>query len=144
MVYHNLLDFGDISAYQEVVNGVVSRYLDMQGVVLSDFPPVGNGGVFVRQEIPSWYIPVADVATVNQPVSQFVSKLTFMERFTDAELVAIYTAAKQVVQIEVWLEKLKLTTGDIDLADPRTIGGVHALEAAGLIASGRAAEILHA
>lgn len=71
-----------------------------------------------------------------------ITKLAFMERFTDAELVAIYSAAKQSAAVEVWLEKLKMTTGNIVLTDIRTISGVRGLEAAGLIAVGRAAEIL--
>lgn len=71
-----------------------------------------------------------------------ITKLAFMERFTESELVAIYSAAKQSVAVEVWLEKLKMTTGNIVLTDFRTISGVRGLEAAGLIASGRAMEIL--
>lgn len=85
----------------------------------------------------------------NQPVqmvqpeasSTKISKLDYMSRFTDAELATIYTMAKQSVHVEIWLEKFKLAT-DVDLADPRTQGGLLALEAAGLLAAGRAAEIL--
>lgn len=85
----------------------------------------------------------------NQPVQMIqpeasstkISKLDYMSRFTDAELAAVYTMAKQVVQVEIWLEKFKLAT-DVDLADPRTANGLLALEAAGLLAAGRAAEIL--
>lgn len=70
-----------------------------------------------------------------------LTKLEYMDRFTDAELAGIYTAAKSSVQVEVWLEKFKLAT-DINIDDPRTIDGLQALEAAGLLAAGRAAEIL--
>jgi hypothetical protein len=70
-----------------------------------------------------------------------ISKLDYMDRFTNAELAGIYTAAKQSIQVEVWLEKFKLAT-HIDLDDPRTISGVHSLEAAGLIGQGRAEDIL--
>jgi hypothetical protein len=45
------------------------------------------------------------------------------------------------VAVEVWLEKFKQAT-EINLDDPRTVSGVQALEEAGLIAPGRAAEIL--
>ena len=84
----------------------------------------------------SWedYTPPAVPVTV-------LSKLGYMNRFTDAELAAIYTAAKSVVQVEVWLEKFKLAEF-IDLTDQRTIDGLNSLEAAGLLAAGRAAEIL--
>lgn len=76
-----------------------------------------------------------------------LSKLGYMLRFTDAELVEIYSAAKESVAVEVWLAKFNLATPDPDgtaigLDDPRTIAGLQALEAAGLIAPGRAAEIV--
>lgn len=70
-----------------------------------------------------------------------LTKLEYMNRFTDTELTGIYTAAKSVVEIEIWLEKFKVTT-EVDLTDPRTVSGVQALEDAGLIAAGRAQEIL--
>lgn len=76
-----------------------------------------------------------------------LTKLEYMNRFTDLELAAIYTAAKSIVAVEVWLAKFNATTPDpdgtaVDLSDPRTIAGVQALEAAGLLEAGRAAEIL--
>lgn len=75
------------------------------------------------------------------PAVRVLSKLDYMNRFADAELAGIYTAAKTVISVEVWLEKFKLAS-DINLDDPRTIGGLQAMEAAGLLAVGRAAEIL--
>ena len=70
-----------------------------------------------------------------------LTKLQYMNRFHDAELAGIYTAAKTVVQVEIWLEKFKLAS-EINLDDPITIGGLQAMEVAGLIGAGRAAEIL--
>jgi hypothetical protein len=70
-----------------------------------------------------------------------LTKLEYMNRFTDSELATIYTAAKTVVSVEIWLEKFKLAS-EINLDDPYTIGGLQAMEAAGLIGVGRAAEIL--
>ena len=75
------------------------------------------------------------------PVKVLPTKLEFFDRFTDAEQVAIYDAAKTVTQAQIWLDKFKLAS-DIDVTDPRTIAGINALEAAGLLAAGRAAEIL--
>jgi hypothetical protein len=76
-----------------------------------------------------------------EPVRTVLSKLDYMNRFTDEELAGIYQAAKVSVAVEVWLEKFKLAT-DIDTTDPRTVAGCEALEAAGLLAPGRAAQIL--
>lgn len=72
---------------------------------------------------------------------RLISKLDYMNRFTDAELVAIYTAAKTNVNVEIWLEKFKLAA-EINLDDIRTASGLQALETLGLITTGRAAEIL--
>jgi hypothetical protein len=86
-------------------------------------------------------------AEVNRPevaaaaVSLQLSRLAFLDRFTDPELVAIYTAAKSEVAIEVMLDKFR-AADYIDLSDLRTIAGIEALEEIGLIAEGRAAEIL--
>lgn len=70
-----------------------------------------------------------------------LSVLAFRSRFTDAEKIAIYTAAKTNVQVQIWLDDL-MAASDVNLDDSRTIAGVQALEAAGLIGAGRAAEIL--
>lgn len=70
-----------------------------------------------------------------------LTKLDYMNRFTDTELATIYTVAKSNIAVEIWLEKFKLST-EINLDDLRTIGGVMALEQFGLIGPGRASEIL--
>lgn len=74
-------------------------------------------------------------------VTAEVSRLDFMDRFTDAELAGVFTAAKSSVSVEVFIEKVKAAS-HIDLTDPRTISGVQALEVAELISPGRADEIL--
>ncbi|WP_412470544.1 MULTISPECIES: hypothetical protein [unclassified Halobacteriovorax] len=75
------------------------------------------------------------------PVVTKITRLEFMDRFTDAELAGVFTAAKSSVSVEVFIEKVKAAS-HIDLTDPRTISGVQALEVAELIAPGRADEIL--
>jgi len=70
-----------------------------------------------------------------------ISRLDFMDRFTDTELAGVFAAAKASPAVEVWVEKVKAASS-IDLTDPRTVSGVQALETAGLIAEGRADEIL--
>lgn len=81
--------------------------------------------------------------TAATPAQRIISRLAFMERFTDAELASIYAAAKQTVMVEVWMDKLKLAS-EIELTDARVQSGVHALEDAGLIGQGRAEQILGA
>lgn len=83
-----------------------------------------------------------EVATQEPANLGQISKLAYMERFTDAELANIYAATKISPAVEVWLEKFKLAEF-IDLADPRTLAGLQALESNGLIGTGRALEVLH-
>jgi hypothetical protein len=70
-----------------------------------------------------------------------ITNLQFLDRFTSAERIAIRTAAQSNGEMADYLAMQAAADG-IDLTDARTIGGVQALEAAGLIAAGRAAEIL--
>ncbi len=87
------------------------------------------------------------VTNLPEPSTRRLSKLAYMNRFTDVELANIFAAAKGSLSVEVWLAKFSATTPDadgtaIDLDDPRTVAGLQALEAAGLLASGRATQIL--
>lgn len=79
--------------------------------------------------------------TPPPPPPKPITKLEYMGRFTDSELIAIYTAAKSNVAIEVWLDKFKLAS-EIDLRDQRTIDGLNALAAAGILTPERVSEIL--
>ncbi len=108
-------------------------WVDINGI--DHQPAIGwayDGTTFSAPEIQ------ADV--LKTPI-RTLSKLDYMNRFTDTELAVIYTAAKSSVVVEVWLEKFKLAT-DINLDDARTVAGVQALEAGGLIHEGRSAVIL--
>lgn len=67
--------------------------------------------------------------------------LAFRSRFTDAEKIAIYTAAQTEVAVRVWLDDLSVAQ-EVDLADQRIISGVNAMEFGGLIGAGRAQEVL--
>lgn len=73
--------------------------------------------------------------------SRVLTKLQFLNRFTNEELAAVYTAAKTNVLIEVFLDKLKLAQ-EISLDDPQTVGGLQALAAVGLLSEARVQEVL--
>lgn len=138
-----LIDLNGAQAYQEIHNGYLVRYCDMDGNTID-----GAGSSFVIDDNPpqpAWAVPDPQPEPQPEPVpvTNIITKLAYMNRFQDAELAAIFTAAKTSVEVEIWLEKFKVAE-DIDLADPVTIAGVHALEAFGLIGTGRAGEILNA
>jgi len=81
-----------------------------------------------------------EVAQAEQPRGP-LSRLDFMNLFSDSEMAAIYEAEAGSTLIKVWVKKLEAAS-QIDLSDQRTIDGINALESAGLIGAGRAAEIL--
>jgi hypothetical protein len=70
-----------------------------------------------------------------------VTPLAFLQRFTTEERVAIRTAAKSSAALEDYLKMLDAAT-EVNLTHTVTVAGVQALEAGGLIAAGRGAEIL--
>lgn len=72
-----------------------------------------------------------------------ITKLAFRNRFTPAEKNALYTAAKSSVDIQIYLDDVSAATF-IDLQRADTRANVQALETAGLLAAGRAMQILDA
>lgn len=82
----------------------------------------------------------AEVA-VAPPAARTLSRLEFLSRFTGAEKAAILAAGDASPALRVYLFDLQMAT-EVRLDSLATIGGVQALEAAGLIAPGRSQEIL--
>ena len=78
---------------------------------------------------------------IPRPVKSVLTPLEFLNRFTNEELKAIVALSKTDADVEIWWLKYNKAQ-DMDLNDPQTVEGVNMLEAAGLIAPGRAAEIL--
>lgn len=74
-----------------------------------------------------------------------ITRLAFLNRFTDAEAISIDLASigatEQEAGLRRYMNKVNAATF-IDLARPDTRAGVQALEAGGVLAAGRAAEIL--
>lgn len=70
-----------------------------------------------------------------------LTRLAFRNRFTFEEKQAIYTAAEGSVAIRIFLDDINAAE-EINLDDPATQYGVQTLEVGGLIAAGRAAEVL--
>jgi hypothetical protein len=71
-----------------------------------------------------------------------MTKLEFLRRFTQDERVAIRTVAKSNVALEDYMAMIDLAQ-EIDTADADTRAGVQMLESVGLLAEGRAQEILN-
>lgn len=71
-----------------------------------------------------------------------LTKYAFLSRFTTQEKLAIFGAESSNVMIRLFLETFRVCS-DIELTNLETIQGVQMLESSGLIAPGRASEILH-
>ena len=70
-----------------------------------------------------------------------ISKLAFLALFTDTELATILTVAQSNMTVAVYVKKLDAAT-EVLLTDQLTIDSMNALESAGILAAGRAAQIL--
>jgi hypothetical protein len=111
----------------------------------ADAPIEWAGMEFATHDHTAVIDPITDVVP-RMATSRRLTKLAYMNRFMDTELDTIYSVAKTDIGVEVWLAKFNAATPEadgtsIDLDDPRTLGGLQALEEAGLIGAGRALEI---
>lgn len=86
------------------------------------------------------YNHILQKEVIAEPV-RTVTKLEYLRRFTQVERIAIRAASTQSPELADYLAMLEIAQ-DIDLDDPDTVAAVTMLEQAGLIAAGRAAEIL--
>ena len=75
------------------------------------------------------------------PVPRTITKLEYLRRFTTTERVAIRTAAAANPVLDDYLKLMELAQ-EINLDDADTVSAVQMLEQSGLIAQGRAAEVL--
>ena len=78
---------------------------------------------------------------VVPPVQRTITKLEYLRRFTDKERIAIRAAAEQNTALADYLQLMEAAQ-EINLDDPDTVAAVQMLEQSGLIAPGRAAEVL--
>ena len=97
---------------------------------------------------PSWDAPDPEPTPPPAPVPRRLTKLAFVGRLGN-DFATILTAAKTSVEIELFVKMLDWATPDpdgtsVDLDDPRVVFALNQIEGAGLIATGRAAEILNA
>lgn len=135
-----LIKFGVVEniaiAEQEFIESVADQWT--HAVPLSDDSSVAIG----------WSYDAATSAFARPPVveqvvtvSTKITRLAFLNRFTDEEAIGIDLASQgatvPAATIRRYLSKVNEATY-IDLSDASLISGVRALEASGLIAAGRA------
>ena len=130
------------------------QILDDKGKVLNTIVADES---FVRQAYPDRYKLVVDSVTADgpgtgQPQHNRMTPLAFLRRFTDAERARFERDSgddpNDPADKRLKAARLRMYMNDYTLAsyvrldDPRTIAGVKGLEEAGIIAKGRAKEVL--
>lgn len=132
---------GQVGTFMALIGGVV------HGAYGGQYPAVQALESGIGLVLPLGVVDMLDAekaAAVAAPGYAPPSKLTryeFISRFTPAERAAIMSAAKVSAEIEVFLFDLQMVP-DVQLDSPQTIYAINALEAHGLIAAGRASQIL--
>lgn len=129
-----------------VVEGVIVADADFVAGISSEWDHIepASGGVG-----PGWgwdgsqFVAAEPSKPSPDPTATVWTVLAFRSRFTEDEKRAIYTARTSSIDIQIWLDDLAAAS-DVRSDDPRMIAGVQGLEAAGLLTSGRAAEIMSA
>ena len=108
----------------------------------SDAPVEWNGMAFATHD----HLPAPainpDGSIEGVVVGRTLTKLEYLRRFTVDERVAIRAAAEQNAVLADYLQLMELAQ-DINTSDADTVAAVTMLEQAGLIAAGRAQEILN-
>lgn len=127
-----------MTRFAQLVDNTVSL------VIESETDPDGINGEWIAcgDAGPGW---TYDGSTFAPPapvvLPKIISKVQYLKRFTQAERIAIREAAKTSAVVNDYVQLLDAAS-DVDLADPDTVAGVQQLESAGLLAAGRAAEVL--
>jgi hypothetical protein len=103
--------------------------------------PTQAGQRFRFADVGGWSYGTYQPDAVEPVADMRITKLAFKQRFTQAERIAIREAVQTVPEVYDF-EDLVNSASFIDLARPDTIAAVHYIEAGGLIAEGRAVEIL--
>ena len=81
-------------------------------------------------------------APVAIPTSRVMTKLEYLRRFTTSERVAIRAAASANPVLDDYLKLMELAQ-EINMGDADTVAAVTMLEQVGLLAPGRASEVLN-
>ena len=146
---YDLIEFSDgVQAVREMnAQGQTTRYCTVDGADIGRLYDQVN---IVGTASPAWALPdpVVEQPAPYVPPARRLTKLAFVGRL-GADFYAILSAAKVNVDVEMFVKMLDWATPDadgtsVDLDDPRVVYALNSLEAGGLIAAGRAAEILSA
>ena len=107
----------------------------------SDLPVEWHGMAFATHDHTPAPVINPDGSIEGAIVGRTLTKLEYLRRFTTEERVAIRAAASVNPVLDDYLKLMELAQ-EINLDDPDTIAAVQMLEQSGLIAAGRAVDVL--
>lgn len=122
-----------IIEHNKVANVAIAEYALASNWIQHDTAAIGDD--FINGEVVK-----ASVPAVVTPVLPWTKK-EFLLKFTPAEYAGIIAATKVNALLDYYWQ-LFMVTENVLKTDPATIAGIQALEVNGLLAEGRAAEIL--
>jgi hypothetical protein len=125
--------------YQELQHGAIVRYCDLDGNTVPE-PLQGGAVVDLNPPQPSWARPDIPPTTV---VTNIVTRSEFRNKFTMTEKIALYTLAKQQVEVQILLDDVT-NSDQIDLAAADTREKLMLLVPTGILTVDRVNEILAA
>jgi len=124
--------------YAIIENGIVAN------VALAE-EPLATNWVECQDAGPGWAyangVFTPPVAQLPEPARRILTKIEFLRLLTQDERIAFRQAAKVSPVMEDFMHLLDSAT-EVSKDDPDVIKGLNDGEAAGLLAAGRAAEIL--
>ncbi len=141
--------------YALIESGSVVNIIEADAAFIETLPgtwaPAQGAGIGWHYDGEAFTAPVPESPPAQDTR---ITRLAFRKRFTQAEKVALEIAAlddpsatpaqrAQAAALRAYLKDVDAATF-IDLADAHVAAGVQTLEAAGLLAAGRAAEIVTA
>ena len=109
--------------------------------VVDVFAPVAY---WEEQQRPVAQVSVGAKGTIARTAVEPIWTMTplqFMERFTEAEQLAITTAAQSTPSVRMWYDRL-IAASEVVQNDPRLQAGMSAMVAAGLLTQARADAIM--
>lgn len=116
-------------------------------ISVTDTPPTADPATCTRAisadsvELHTWDAHTRQFRDEAGVAERTLTGLQYMTRFTQAELETIYGLSDTNLAVRVWVKMFE-RADVVDLDDARTVTGLQQLEAAGILATGRAAEIL--
>lgn len=128
--------------YAIIVNDIVSNIAVSESALSSNWIEIlENQACSIGWRYEDGEFIYAEPEPVIEPIR--ITKLAFKQRLTQTERIAIRAAASSNPVVYDFLDILDSATF-VDLQRQDTIDGINAMESAGLLAVGRATEILNA